>query len=59
MKDNAETLGITYLIWQGKIWSLSRDSEGWRDYNGGSMHDPADVTGGHYDHLHVTVDEGA
>ena len=57
MKDNAETLGITYLIWQGKIWSLSRDSEGWRDYNGGSMHDPADVTGGHYDHLHVTVDE--
>ncbi|MGE9809676.1 peptidoglycan DD-metalloendopeptidase family protein [Janibacter sp. G1551] len=57
MKDNAETLGVSYLIWQGKIWSLSWDSEGWRDYNGGGMHDPADVTGGHYDHLHVTVDE--
>ena len=42
-------------IWQGKIWSLSRDAEGWRPYNGGGMHDPDNVTGGHYDHLHVTV----
>jgi hypothetical protein len=48
-------LGVEYLIWQGRIWSLSRDSEGWRPYNGGGMHDPADVTGGHYDHLHITV----
>jgi len=55
MKDHAETLGVEYLIWQGKIWSLSRDAEGWRDYTGGGMHDPGDVTGGHYDHLHVTV----
>lgn len=55
MKSHAETLGVEYLIWQGKIWSLSRDEEGWRDYNGGGMHDPGDVTGGHYDHLHVTV----
>ncbi len=59
MKDHAESLGIEYLIWQGKIWSLSRDAEGWRPYNGGGMHDPADVTGGHYDHLHVTVKVGA
>ncbi|MHB1063605.1 MAG: M23 family metallopeptidase [Georgenia sp.] len=55
MKDHAETLGVEYLIWQGKIWSLARDAEGWRDYNGGGMHNPGDVTGGHYDHLHVTV----
>ncbi|NHN54359.1 M23 family metallopeptidase [Calidifontibacter sp. DB0510] len=55
MKDHAETLGVEYLIWQGKIWSLARDAEGWRDYTGGGMHDPGDVTGGHYDHLHVTV----
>ena len=59
MKDHAESLGIEYLIWQGQIWSLSRDAEGWRPYNGGGMHDPADVTGGHYDHLHVTVRAGA
>lgn len=55
MKQHAQVLGVEYLIWQGKIWSLARDSEGWRPYDGGGMHDPADVTGGHYDHLHVTV----
>ena len=59
MKAHAESLGVEYLIWQGQIWSLSRDAEGWRPYNGGGMHDPADVTGGHYDHLHVTVRAGA
>ena len=57
MKDNAEALGVEYLIWQGQIWSLSRDDEGWRDYGGGGMHDPDNVTGGHFDHLHVTVAE--
>ena len=55
LKENAETLGVEYLIWQGRIWSFARDSEGWRAYSGGGMHDPADVTGGHLDHLHVTV----
>ncbi|WP_336643739.1 M23 family metallopeptidase [Microbacterium sp. MMO-113] len=59
MKDHAESLGVEYLIWQGQIWSLSRDAEGWRPYNGGGMHDPCVVTGGHYDHLHVTVKVGA
>jgi murein DD-endopeptidase MepM/ murein hydrolase activator NlpD len=57
LKDNADTLGVEYLIWQGRIWSLGRDGEGWRAYNGGGMHDPADVTGGHWDHLHITVKE--
>jgi hypothetical protein len=52
-------LGVEYLIWQGQIWSLARDGEGWRPYNGGGMHDPASMTGGHYDHLHVTVKAGA
>lgn len=55
MKDNAAILGVEYLIWQGQIWSVSRDNDGWRPYNGGGMHNPNDVTGGHYDHLHVTV----
>ncbi|MCA0437826.1 MAG: M23 family metallopeptidase [Actinobacteria bacterium] len=55
MKDHAEPLGVEYLIWQGRIWSLARDAEGWRDYTGGGMHDPDDITGGHYDHLHITV----
>ncbi|MFC7620666.1 M23 family metallopeptidase [Microlunatus sp. GCM10028923] len=55
LKENAQHLGVAYLIWQGKIWSQARNAEGWRDYNGGGMHDPHDITGGHYDHLHVTV----
>ena len=59
MKDHAEVLGVEYLIWQGRIWSLARDDAGWRDYSGGGMHDPGDVTGGHYDHLHVTVRSGS
>lgn len=59
MKDHATALGVEYLIWQGKIWSLARNDEGWRDYDGGGMYDPSDVTGGHYDHLHITVKAGA
>lgn len=55
MKTNAQALGVEYLIWQGKIWSLARADEGWRTYDGGGMHDPGSITGGHYDHLHVTV----
>lgn len=55
LKANAETLGVEYLIWQGRIWSVARASEGWRPYDGGGMHDPSSVTGGHYDHLHFTV----
>ncbi|MGC3021911.1 MULTISPECIES: M23 family metallopeptidase [unclassified Brevibacterium] len=50
MKDHAEALGVDYLIWQDKIWSLARDSEGWRDYAHGT-----DITTRHEDHLHVTV----
>ena len=55
LKDNAQTLGVQYLIWQGRIWSVARSAEGWRPYGGGGMHDPGDVTGGHYDHLHITL----
>ncbi|UTT60564.1 M23 family metallopeptidase [Cellulosimicrobium cellulans] len=58
MQEHAQLLGVEYLIWQGEIWSLARNDEGWRPYNGGGMHDPGDVTGGHYDHLHVTVRTG-
>ena len=55
LKANAETLGVEYLIWQRRIWSVARNSEGWRPYDGGGMHDPNSVTGGHMDHLHFTI----
>ncbi|MGD9959033.1 M23 family metallopeptidase [Nocardioides sp.] len=57
LKENAKTLGVEYLIWQGRIWSVARAAEGWRPYDGGGMHDPNGITGGHYDHLHFTVIE--
>jgi len=56
VKDNARTLGVEYVIWQGRIWSVARAAEGWRKYDGGGMHDPNSVTGGHYDHLHWTAE---
>lgn len=30
LKANAERIGVEYLIWQGRIWSVRRSSEGWR-----------------------------
>ena len=58
LMEHADLLGVEYLIWQGKIWSPARADEGWRDDTGGGMHDPGDVTGGHFDHLHITVKAG-
>ena len=52
-------LGVEYLIWDGKIWSLARDAEGWRPYDGGGMHDPDSITGSHADHVHVSVRAGS
>jgi len=58
LQANAEPLGISYLIWQGTIWSPAQADEGWRHYTGGGMHDPGDVTGGHFDHIHISVKDG-
>ncbi len=41
--------------WQGLIWSAARNDGGWRPYDGGGVHDPESPTGGHYNHLHITV----
>lgn len=29
---------LKYIIWQRHIWSLARDSEGWREYDGDDPH---------------------
>jgi hypothetical protein len=47
---HAARLDVQYVIWDGKIWNRSRTSEGWRTYTAGSG-----VTGGHYDHVHVSI----
>jgi len=49
---HADALGITYLIWNGRIWM--RDT-GWRAYTGGGVYNPLHPTGGHYDHIHISV----
>jgi Transglycosylase SLT domain len=54
-RENAIGLHITYVIWQGRIWSASRADEGWRPYTGGGLYDPNDPTGGHYDHIHIST----
>lgn len=57
LRDNASDLGVRYVIWQGRIWYRGTgDSDGWgRPYNGGGVYDPTDATGGHFDHVHVSV----
>lgn len=42
----AKRLGVMYMIWNGRIWSAARASEGWRSYNGSSPHT---------DHIHVSL----
>lgn len=45
---NASSLGITYVIWYRRIFSVARASEGWRPYSGDSEHT---------DHVHVSFSE--
>jgi hypothetical protein len=51
--QTAGTTGVRYLIWYGKIWSSRTGA--WKPYNGGGVYNPTDATGGHYDHVHVSV----
>jgi hypothetical protein len=57
LRDNAGDLDVRYVIWQGRIWTRgSGDTDGWgRPYSGGGVYDPEDATGGHFDHVHVSV----
>ncbi len=50
--DNADPLGITYIIWDGRIWATR---SGWRPYTGGGIYNPNHPTGGHHDHIHISV----
>lgn len=52
---NAETWAVKYVIWDGKVWSSARAGDGWRPYTGGGIYNPADATGGHYDHIHLSM----
>ncbi|MFD7158027.1 hypothetical protein ACFV9C_25735 [Kribbella sp. NPDC059898] len=51
--NTAGQTGVHYVIWYGKIWSARRGT--WIPYNGGGVYNPTDATGGHFDHVHVSL----
>ncbi len=55
LQSSSAQTGVHYLIWYGRIWDIKRDDEGWRTYNGGGIYNPRDITGGHYDHIHISL----
>ena len=49
-RSNARSLGITYVIWNQRIWSVGRSSEGWRP-----MANRGGDSANHKDHVHISV----
>ena len=49
-KANHSQFRVHYIIWDQKIWNITRDSEGWRPMAGRGSD-----TANHKDHIHVTV----
>nr|WP_242680113.1 peptidoglycan DD-metalloendopeptidase family protein [Nocardioides sp. IC4_145] len=47
---HARALGIDYIIWYQRIWSVARADEGWR-----RMEDRGSATANHMDHPHINV----
>lgn len=50
VRANAGELGVTYVIFAQKIWSIERGGEGWR-----GMSNRGSITANHYDHVHVST----
>jgi hypothetical protein len=50
LQANAGALNLYDVIWQQRIWTPERSSEGWR-----SMEDRGSTTANHFDHVHVSV----
>ncbi|MGH3814232.1 MAG: hypothetical protein ACRDUV_17580 [Pseudonocardiaceae bacterium] len=46
---------MKYIIWQNQIWQASKP--GWTTYTSGvyGCPNPANLTGCHYDYVHVSV----
>lgn len=50
LQANRTQLGVSYLIYEQRIWTVQRGGEGWR-----GMSDRGGDTANHYDHVHVTT----
>ncbi|MCA0252626.1 MAG: peptidoglycan DD-metalloendopeptidase family protein [Actinobacteria bacterium] len=52
LQTHQRQLGVEYLIFDNRIWSVKRDSEGWRVYRPSGQGSDSSL---HYNHVHVTV----
>jgi hypothetical protein len=50
VRENYVALGVSYVIYSQRIWSVERGGEGWR-----GMSNRGSATANHYDHVHVSV----
>lgn len=50
MRENADRLGIMYVIYRQQIWDQRRGDTDWRD-----MADRGSITDNHFDHVHVSM----
>ncbi|PSK97192.1 hypothetical protein CLV63_109196 [Murinocardiopsis flavida] len=48
-KNNADRLGVMYVIWEQKIWHSANPGAGWKP-----MEDRGSITQNHFDHVHVS-----
>ncbi|GAA3763646.1 archaellum component FlaC [Spinactinospora alkalitolerans] len=48
-KNNADRLGVMYVIWEQRIWDSRNPGAGWKP-----MEDRGSITANHYDHPHVS-----
>ncbi len=50
VRAHYQELGVSYVMYSQKIWSVERAGEGWR-----AVADRGSATANHYDHVHVTT----
>jgi hypothetical protein len=50
VRAHYQELGVNYIMYSQRIWSVDRSSEGWR-----YVEDRGSATANHYDHVHVTT----
>jgi len=50
VRAHYQELGVNYVMYSQKIWSVDRAGEGWR-----YVEDRGSATANHYDHVHVTT----
>lgn len=48
-QNNADRLGVMYVIWEQKIWDTRNPGAGWKP-----MEDRGGTTANHYDHVHIS-----